>query len=51
MSSALQAKNQYHVDRIQSVLVSLAVRVRDDTEFATEARSDPRSRDNGHGKF
>ena len=43
-------KTNDHVSRIQGVLHSLAVRVRDDAGFVTEARSDPQPRDSDHGK-
>ena len=43
-------KTNDHVSRIQGVLHSLAVKVRDDAGFVTEARSDPQPHDSDHGK-
>ena len=43
-------KTNDHVSRFQGVLHSLAVRVRDDAGFVTEARSDPQPHDSDHGK-
>ena len=50
LSKDQDVKTKDHVGRVQGVLDSLAVRLRDDTEFATKAQSDPQPHDNDHGK-
>ena len=50
LSKDQDAKTKDHVGRIQSKMDSLAVRLCDDTEFATKAQSDSQSHDNDHGK-
>ena len=50
LSKDQDAKTKDHVGRIQSMLDSLAVRLCDETEFATKAQSDSQSHDNDHGK-